>query len=110
MPYNADLAERLSKLMAGRSELEPRKMFGGICFMLNGNVCLGVYKDFLILRVGPRNSAKLLRKLFAKPMDITGKPMKGWIMVSRAGWSDEKELKQMSQLALSFVETLPPKD
>lgn len=109
MPYNGDLAERLSKLMAGRSELEPRKMFGGICFMLNGNVCLGIWKDFLILRVGVTNSGKLIQQQLARPMDITGRPMKGWVMVPESGWRDDAKLKEFSQLALSFVSTLPSK-
>lgn len=109
MRYNTDLAERLSRLLAGRSDLEPRKMFGGFCFMLNGNVCLGIWKDFLILRVGEPNSVKLFKQQLAKPMDITGKPMKGWAMVPRSAWSNDKQLKELSQLALSFVRTLPAK-
>lgn len=109
MPYSSELAERLSRLLAGRSNLEPRKMFGGLCFMLNGNVCLGIWKDFLILRVGQPNSEKLIQKELARPMDITGKPMKGWVMVPRPIWNDDVELKKLSQLALSFVNTLPAK-
>lgn len=109
MPYSGELAERLSRLLAGRSDLEPRKMFGGICFMRNGNVALGIYKDFLIVRVGEQNALNLLKKPFARPMDITGKPMKGWVMVSRDGWDDDEQLNQFVGTAIKFVSTLPAK-
>ena len=109
MPYNADLAARLSRLMVGRTELEPRKMFGGICFMLDGNICLGIWRDYLILRVGKTNSGNLIKQRLAKPMNITGKPMRGWVMVAESEWGDDKKLKDYSQMAVSFVRTLPAK-
>lgn len=109
MPYNSDLAQRLSQFMIGRSEFEPRKMFGGICFMLEGNICFGIWRDYLILRVGEPSSGKLIRQRLAKPMDITGRPMKGWVMVPESEWSNDKKLKEFCQMAASFVRTLPPK-
>jgi TfoX/Sxy family transcriptional regulator of competence genes len=110
MPYNSDLAQLLSKLMMGRSDLEPRKMFGGIVFMLNGNMCFGIWRDFLILRVGDATAAALCKKSFAKIMDMTGKPMRGWVMISKDGWSDEGELKKLIPKAIAFVRTLPAKN
>ena len=87
-----------------------KKMFGGIGWMLNGNMCVGVYKDFLIIRVGEEKAAALLSEPGVCPMDITGKPMKGWLMVAPDGYEEDAALKRYTGAAVDFVKTLPEKD
>lgn len=110
MPYAPDLAERLASVLSGRSGFAEKKMFGGIGWMLNGNMCVGIYKDWLILRVGPDAQEALLREPHVKPMDITGKAMRGWAMVSRDGLGKTNgKLTRFVRLAETFVGSLPPK-
>lgn len=109
MPYDSGLAERLFDIVGGRSGFEEKKMFGGIGWLLNGNMCVGVYKDWLIIRVGEKTAAGIFKKKHVKPMDITGKPMKGWAMVAPEGYEADDELKKFIDLAVNFVKTLPAK-
>jgi hypothetical protein len=84
-------------------------MFGGIGWLLNGNMCVGVYKDWLITRVGESAGTKLLKEKHVKPMDITGKPMKGWAMIAPEGVAEDADLQWHTELAIAFVKTLPRK-
>lgn len=86
-----------------------KKMFGGIGWMLNGNMCVGIYKDTLIARVGDTKAKELLLQPNIKPMDITGTPMKGWIMVTPEGLESDKSLTSITLDALKFVATLEEK-
>jgi hypothetical protein len=85
MPYDLGLAVRLEDVLGGRPGFEQKKMFGGIGWMLNGNMCVGVYKEWLIARVGESAGTELFKEEYAKPMNITGKPMKGWAMIAPEG-------------------------
>ncbi len=109
MPYDPELAERLKHVVSRRKGMEEKKMFGGIGWMLNGNMCVGVYREFLILRVGEARAALLGRRKHVKPMDITGKVMKGWLMVAPNGYEEEATLKTYTKAAIDFVKTLPAK-
>jgi hypothetical protein len=109
MASDPQLVARLEGLLAGRPGIAPRQMFGGICFMLNGNMCIGVHKDRLIVRAGERRAAALLHRAHVRPMDLTGKPMKGWLMVAPEGIGRTAELARYVDAALAFVATLPPK-
>ncbi|MGB4102021.1 MAG: TfoX/Sxy family protein [Alphaproteobacteria bacterium] len=109
MSYDPALAARLEELLSGRTDLRQQKMFGGIGWMLNGNMCVGVYKDWLITRVGETAAAKLFKEKAVKPMDITGKPMRGWAMIAPEGVAEDTSLKRHTELAIAFVKTLPPK-
>ena len=109
MAYDAGLAARLEVLLSNRRGYQSKRMFGGIGWMLHGNMCVGVYKDWLIARVGAGAEAKALASPHAKPMDITGKPMKGWIMVALAGVDKDRDFERFVTLAESFVKTLPRK-
>lgn len=84
-------------------------MFGGVGFLLNGNMCCGVWKEFLILRVGTDMHSELLRKEFVREFDITGRAMRGWIMVEPEGFKDRRALRRWIQHAIDFVQTLPAK-
>ncbi len=109
MPYDPGLATRLEAILEGRTGFEQKKMFGGIGWMLNGNMCVGVYKDWLITRVGESAGAKLFKEKHAKPMDITGKPMKGWAMIALECVAEDADLRRHTELAVMFVKTLPRK-
>jgi len=110
MPYDPGLAERLEGVAASRPGMAEKKMFGGIGWLLNGNMCAGVYKDFLIVRVGEEKAAALLKGKHVKPMDITGKPMKGWLMVAPKGYEEDSALKRYVKAAIGYVEKLPAKE
>lgn len=107
MPYNAELDARIMQAIAdwGTSR---KKMFGGTCHLLHGNLVCGVYKDFLILRLGEKAGATALKEPFVFPFDITGRAMKGWVMVAEQGFQGDKLLDWLNQ-ARTFVETLPSK-
>jgi hypothetical protein len=80
MAFNEQLAERIREGLAGHKAVEKR-MFGGLCFMLNDAMCCGVHKNDFVARVGPERLAEALRKPHARPMDITGRPMQGFVFV-----------------------------
>ena len=82
MPYDERLAGRVRAVMADADGVRERKMFGGLAFLLNGNMCCGVVRDDLMVRVGPDDYDQSLKRAHARPMDFTGKPMKGFVDVS----------------------------
>ncbi|MFO1125255.1 MAG: TfoX/Sxy family protein [Methylocystis sp.] len=103
------LVERLRSVLAHHRRIEARRMFGGVCFTLNGNICVGVHNKSLILRVGETRAKELLAREGVKPMDLTGKVMKGWATILPEGIRTDAQLSGYAQLAIDFVETLPPK-
>jgi TfoX/Sxy family transcriptional regulator of competence genes len=109
MPYSESLAERIRQTFGRRKEIEEKKMFGGVGFLLNGNMLVGVWQTSLIGRIGPDEYTKALRKPNVREFDITGRPMKGWIMVEPDGIEQDSQLKDWIELAIMFVETLPAK-
>ena len=109
MAYNEEIETRIRKIVSGWKNTEDKKMFGGICHLLNGNMFCGVHKDFLILRLGPDNAEDALKLPNVRPFDITGKPMKGWVMVAENGFKGDKELRNWLNQTKKFVETLPMK-
>jgi hypothetical protein len=84
-------------------------MFGGVGYLINGNMCFGIHKEYLILRTSKEKAEDLLREEYAKPFDITGKPMKGWVMVSPDYVETEDKLRETLELGINFVKGLPPK-
>lgn len=109
MPYNAEIDARIGKITAHWKNTKAKKMFGGVCHLMNGNMVCGVYKDYLILRLGEKAAADALKKSDTRPFDITGKPMKGWVMVEDRGFETDDKLKDWLERARDFVQTLPPK-
>ncbi len=81
MAYNEEIETRIRKAVSDWQNTDAKKMFGGVCHLLNGNMFCGVYKDYLILRLGEKNSNEALELSSVRPFDITGKPMNGWVMV-----------------------------
>lgn len=109
MPYNEAIGGRIKKVVSKWDHTDTKKMFGGICHLLHGNMFCGVYKDFLILRLGAEKAKKALDAPFVRPFDITGKAMKGWVMVAQEGFKTDDELEAWLNQARGFVETLPAK-
>jgi TfoX/Sxy family transcriptional regulator of competence genes len=103
MAYDETLAERIRTALARRKNIEEKKMFGGICFLLNGNMLVGVWKEFLIARLGPEQGEEALLEPHVKEFDITGKPMKGWVMIEPEGVEDDDKVKDWIQRAIKFV-------
>jgi len=108
MAFNAEIADRVLKVLEGREGLTERKMFGGIAFMLNGNMCCGVTNDDLMVRVGADGLEDSLDQPHARPMDFTGRPMKGFAFVD-AGAVGDRVLRQWVQRGVIFAESLPAK-
>ena len=109
MPYNEDLEMRIRVVLSGLPDLTAKKMFGGIGFLVKGNMACGVHKDALIVRVGPEKYEEALAGPHTRPFDITGKEMKGWVMVGSEGYSSDDELKSWVRQGVDFALTLKPK-
>ena len=109
MPYDEQLAERVRAVLAGQSGLTERKMFGGLCFMLAGNMCVGVEHDRLMVRLGQDLYEEALTRPHAAPMDFTGRPMKGFVFVAPDGISTPAALREWVDLGVQFSQTLPAK-
>ncbi|MDY0170539.1 MAG: TfoX/Sxy family protein [Thermoguttaceae bacterium] len=109
MPYSESLASRIRDVLAGRYGITERKMFGGIAFMLHGNMCVGVWKTSMIARLGAEGAAAALKEPSIVEFDITGRPMKGWVVIEAEGIDTDKQLRQWVERAVEFVGTLPRK-
>lgn len=109
MPYDEGLAARLRQVLAGCAGVTETRMFGGLCFLLQGNMLCGVHRERLMFRVGKAQHAEALARPGARPMDITGKPMAGFVFVDPDA-CDKKALSGWVELAGKFVGTLPPKE
>ena len=109
MAFNQELADRISTVVDQWPQTEARKMFGGVGYLQSGHMVCGVHKDFLVLRLGPKAGQEALLSPHVKPFDITGRPMKGWVMVSSPGFSTARDLTAWLEKAREFVVTLPPK-
>lgn len=109
MAYDETLAVRIRSALARKKGIEEKKMFGGVCFLLNGNMLVGVWKEFLIARLGPGQGDEALLEPHVRKMDITGEPMKGWVMVEPEGVEDDEQLSQWIERAVKFVGKLARK-
>ena len=98
MALNKDLAERIRAVLAGTGSLREVRMFGGLCFMLNGNMVAGTSKRGLLVRVGRGQHARALARADAKPMEMSGRPMEGYILVDPPP-RDERTLQEWLDLA-----------
>jgi TfoX/Sxy family transcriptional regulator of competence genes len=109
MAFSEALAERVRQGLTRRKGIEEKKMFGGIGFLLNGNLLVGVWKESLIVRLGPEEGDEALKEPHVSAFDITGRPMKGWVLVAPEGVEEEDQLSGWIQLAAKFVGKLPAK-
>jgi len=109
MAYNERLAERIRATLNGERGWTERKMFGGLCFTLNGHMCCGIVGDTLMLRMGEERAIASLKKPHTREMDFTGRPLKGMIYVDSRGVATANALGTWIRTASEFVRTLPPK-
>ena len=107
MAYDENLAGRVRKLLAPRKGLTEKKMFGGLAFLLSGRMCCGVLKDDLVVRVGPDRYAAALSRPHARPMDLTGRPIAGFLYVGPRGVKTGASLSKWLREAAEFTSTLP---
>lgn len=109
MAYNEKLANRTREIIAlTHKKIEEKKMFGGLCFMVNEKMCVGVEKERLMVRLDPAKYDEVFGKEGCKPMDFTGKVMKGYVFVDIEALSTEKKLNYWIQLALEYNKVAKP--
>jgi hypothetical protein len=109
MAYDENLAQRIRQVLAKQPGLVENKMFGGVGFMVHGNMACGVHKDKLIVRVGPEGHDAAMAMPHTLPFDITGRAMKGWVMVSTDGFTAEPDLEAWVNEGVEFALTLSAK-
>ncbi len=109
MAYDEALAERIREVLSGSPEIAERKMFGGIAFMSNGNMAIGISSDELMVRVGVDAHGEAIARPGVRIFDLSGKPMKGWVLVSPDVIVEDDGLEEWIEIGLDFAATLPPK-
>ena len=110
MAYDKAIEAIIQELYVGEQGLTAKRMFGGVCYLVGGNMAFGIYKDNLIIRLGsPERAQQEIDSGRALPFDITGKAMKGWVMVPKTRLADVKDYRKWLDLGLAFAKTLPPK-
>jgi hypothetical protein len=109
MAFDQGLAQRLREQLEGSGRVAERKMFGGLAFLVDGNMCVGVMGGELIARVGPDATEGALARPGSRLFDFTGRPMKGWVMVDPGALEADEALAAWVADALGYVRTLPPK-
>jgi TfoX/Sxy family transcriptional regulator of competence genes len=109
MAFDESLASRIRAVLARRKGVAEKKMFGGLGFLLNGNILVGVWKDSLIVRLDPDTYDDALLEPHVREFDITGRAMKGWVLVEPDGVAEDDPLKAWIERALQFVKSLPKK-
>lgn len=111
MTYNSELAQRIRTILGERQAVVEKKMFGGVGFILHGNMACGVQGDRLIVRVGAENNDEALSHPYVGPFLVTGgKPMAGWILVDPEGLLTEHQLEEWVEKGLSYAQSLPQKE
>lgn len=109
MAFDQSLAARIREELVPVSGITEKRMFGGLAFILNGNIYVGVWKDSLLVRLDVAEGVAALYEPHVRDFDITGRPMKGWILVDPPGIEDDRGLKEWLFRAYEFVKMLPAK-
>jgi len=109
MPYDLELAERVEQALARKRNIVCKRMFGGLAFLLRGNMCVGIWQHSLIVRVGKDDYLDALAEPFTEEFDITGKALTGWVMVDPEGVETAADLARWIERGIAFVKTLPAK-
>ena len=109
MPYDERLAERVLDILGAEPSLVQKKMFGGVAVMLQGNLACGVLRSDLMVRVGKDEYEAALARPHARPMDFTGRPMRGWVVVGPEATDDDASLEDWVATGAAYALSLPPK-
>jgi TfoX/Sxy family transcriptional regulator of competence genes len=107
--FDEKLAKRVRAQLAARRDVAEKKMFGGLGFLVNGNMSVGIYGDELIVRIAPDAAEAALKEPGARVFDITGRPMKGWLMVAETGLADARSLAKWVRRGVEYAASLPKK-
>jgi TfoX/Sxy family transcriptional regulator of competence genes len=102
MPYNEKTADRIREELAAIRKVEEKKMMGGLTFMVNDKMCVGILNDDIMVRIDPAEYEQALERKGCREMDFTGRPMKGFVFVSPEGTKGKKDLNYWIDLALAF--------
>lgn len=102
MAYDQQLANRIREQLQSIENVEEKEMMGGLAFLVNGKMCVGIIKDEMMCRIDPAMYESALEKTGCREMDFTGKPMRGWIMIDETGMRNIAELQYWIGLALEF--------
>ncbi len=109
MAFDIELAKRIKVHLKGTPGLDEKKMFGGLCILIGGNMALGIIGNKIMVRVGKENYEKALLLPGASPMDFTGKALTGMVYVSPHEIASQKTLKKWIKMGVDFASSLPPK-
>ena len=107
MAFSESLAARTRDALAGERGIGEKKMFGGLCFLLNGKLLVGVFKESLLVRLGPDGARSVLTRPHVREVDLSSRPMKGWVVVEPDGIDSDRQLKEWVRQANEFVVTIP---
>lgn len=102
MPYNEKLADRVREALAGERRVEEKKMFRGVCFMVNGKMCICIGHDELMVRIDPEKQEEAQERNGVRPMIRNGKPIKGYVYVGEEGTKSKRDFDHWVRLALEF--------
>ena len=103
MVFDSTLADRIRKILGRRRGVAEKKMFGGLSFLVNGKMAVGILGEDLVVRMDADQFVKALKKPHTRPMDFTGRPMKGWLYVAPKGTATEKALSQWVECGLAYA-------
>ena len=109
MACDEGLVERIRLELKDDFNITEKRMFGGVCFLINGNMLCGVAKDTLMARLGPAAHEAALARRHVRPMDFTGEPMRGYVFIDSEGLAEDRDLRQWLDACLAYVSALPPK-
>ena len=109
MTYDPTLADRVRRILATKPGISEKAMFGGLAFMLEDKMCCGVIQQDLVVRLGPARYEEALWEPHVRPMDFTGRPMKGYVYVAPDGLDSQAELEAWVERCVQYVGTLPPR-
>ena len=109
MAFDENLAARVRAVVGAEPGIAEKRMFGGLAFLLDGNMSVGVHAGDLIVRIAPEASELALKQPGARVFDLTGRPMKGWILVAGGGVSDKKSMARWVGQGIAFARSLPAK-
>jgi len=109
MSFDPVLADRVRQLVSPRRHFAEKRMFGGVGFLYHDHLVLALWKDSLIVRIGPERYEAALLEPHVREFDVTGRPMKGWVMVAPRGVATENDLRSWLERSLDFAAELPKK-